>query len=106
MHTKNNEKEFIQALEGVQRRTLAVGEQSMLCNFLLESGAVIPPHHHPNEQIGYLLSGEMSMTIADQERLLRAGDSWAIPGGVVHSVNVLQPSEVVEVFVPIRGDYR
>ncbi|SMD13834.1 cupin domain-containing protein [Sporomusa malonica] len=45
------------------------------------------------------------MTIGDQDYQLAAGDSWAIPGSVEHSVKVLKQVEAIEVFVPVREDY-
>lgn len=37
--------------------------------------------------------------------ILAAGDSYAIPGNVSHSFEVLEGGEVVDVFSPQREDY-
>ncbi|HWR07285.1 cupin domain-containing protein [Sporomusa sp.] len=105
MVIRDTDKQFVSAMPGVQRKTLAVGDKSMVVKFVLVAGAELPRHNHPHEQVGYLITGEMIMTIDDQDYPLVAGDSWAIPGGVAHSVRVLQPIEAIEVFVPIREDY-
>jgi quercetin dioxygenase-like cupin family protein len=33
------------------------------------------------------------------------GDSWAIPGGIEHSAEILADSVAIEVFAPVRSDY-
>lgn len=39
------------------------------------------------------------------ETVLRAGDSYVIPGGVPHSFEVVEGGEVVDVFTPQRENY-
>jgi len=41
---------------------------------------VLPRHKHPHEQIGYLASGRLDLTIGNETRHLGPGDSWCIPG--------------------------
>jgi quercetin dioxygenase-like cupin family protein len=105
MLVKKDAKPYINVVPGVRRRTLAAGEKGLMGQFSLEAGAVIPMHSHPHEQIGYLVYGEIVLTIDGKDFLVEAGDSWAIPGEASHGVRVVKPSEVVEVFVPIREDY-
>jgi quercetin dioxygenase-like cupin family protein len=33
------------------------------------------------------------------------GDSWCIPGGMEHAVEMIEDSVVVEVFSPVREEY-
>lgn len=105
MIVRDSDKNFVEPLTGVKRKTLAVGEKGMLTNFVLLAGAELPCHSHPHEQIGYLIAGDMILTIGDRDYRLTAGDSWAIPGGSQHSVKVLKQIEAIEVFVPVREDY-
>lgn len=97
---------YVRALAGIQRKTLLDGSRTQLVEFKLAAGAVIPAHQHPQEQTGYLLSGHMIMTIAGQDHELAVGDGWTIPGGVQHGVRVLEDSVAIEVFSPVRPDYR
>jgi quercetin dioxygenase-like cupin family protein len=99
-------KGYVSALAGIQRKTLLDGGRTQLVEFKLATGAVIPVHQHAQEQTGYLLSGHMIMTIAGQVHEMGAGDSWTIPGGVEHGVHVLEDSVAIEVFSPVRQDYR
>jgi quercetin dioxygenase-like cupin family protein len=85
----------------------AAGEQMMLSLVEFAPRAVVEPHSHPHEQMGMLLEGELTFTIGGQTRTLRPGDMWRIPGGVVHSaVAGSQPVKALDVFHPIREDYR
>ena len=40
-------------------RTMVHGELTLMAEFEIDAGAVIPIHDHPNEQTGYLLSGRL-----------------------------------------------
>jgi quercetin dioxygenase-like cupin family protein len=73
----------------------------------LAPDAVVPEHHHDNEQVGILLDGSMTFTVGGDEREVRAGSTWAIPPDVPHSV-VAGPAGAVafEIFAPGRDDWR
>jgi quercetin dioxygenase-like cupin family protein len=71
----------------------------------LEKGAVIPPHRHPHEQTGYLISGHMDFLVDGVHHVANPGDCWSIAGEVEHGATALEESVVVEVFSPVRQDY-
>lgn len=98
--------EQIQMKEGLYRRTMAVTDEAMLCEFFLERGAEVPPHNHMNDQVGYVVFGKIEMTIGDVVRVLNPGDSYAIPGGVTHSARALVDTLAIDTFSPPRNDYR
>ncbi|MEW6746166.1 MAG: cupin domain-containing protein [Planctomycetota bacterium] len=105
MITKKSSSGYRGLLEGVHFKALAHGAKTLLCEFHLEKGAVIPMHRHPNEQTGYMVSGRMDFTIGAERFLAEAGDSWSIPPDQEHGVTVLEDSVVLEVFSPVREDY-
>lgn len=83
------------------------GEQMMLSLVEFRPLAVVEPHSHPHEQMGMLLEGELTFTIGGETKTLRPGEMWRIPGGVVHSaVAGDAPVKALDVFHPIREDYR
>ena len=91
---------------GVVLRAIA-GPNLMLSVVHLEPGSIVQDHSHPHEQMGILLEGRVEFTIGGITRLLNPGDMWRIPGGVVHRVKTLdQPSVAIDVFHPVREDYR
>ena len=88
------------------RIAVASGEHLMLSRVQLQPGAVVPEHHHPHEQFGLVLEGEATFTIGGQTRALRAGDYYAIPGGVPHAVlSGPHGSVCLDIFSPPREEY-
>lgn len=105
MFYKKNNDNYKKAFDGVNYKTLAYGGKTSLGEFRLEKESIIPNHNHPQEQTGYMISGEMTFTIDGEVHKVQAGDSWSIPGNVYHSVKVHKDSVVIEVFSPVREDY-
>lgn len=91
--------------KGVDLDSLAVGEKSMVTKMNYVVGNYASVHSHPHEQCGYVISGKYLMTIEENEFILEAGDSYAVPGNTAHSFKVLEAGEVVDVFTPHREDY-
>lgn len=94
--------------KGVSLDSLAVGERSMVTKMNYVRGNFADTHSHPHEQCGYVVSGRYRLIVGAPENtdvVLTAGDSYAIPGGVPHSFEVLDGGEVIDVFTPHREDY-
>jgi quercetin dioxygenase-like cupin family protein len=106
MIISSSQVEPIEMVPGVWRRTLTYGEQVMIVHFFLEEGAVVPPHSHPNEQVGYVVEGEMEMTIGGETFRLQAGDSYLAPANVEHSARAGQRTVALDAFAPPREDYK
>lgn len=105
MFRKANARGYQLALPGIERKTLAYGKHTLLTEFRMRKGSKLPPHVHPHEQTGYLISGRLRLTIAGRKVEVGPGDSWAIPGGARHSAAILADSVAIEVFSPVREDY-
>lgn len=86
-------------------RPLVFEEKTLMCEFKLEKGNILPAHHHPYEQTGYLISGKLKFRIGETCHDAEAGDSWCIPENVEHEVKILEDSVAIELFSPIRPDY-
>ena len=85
----------------------AAGEQMMLSYVELEPGAIVEEHSHPHEQVGILLDGEAHFFVGDEDRVLRPGDMYRIPGGVAHRVVASKHgAKALDIFHPVREDYR
>jgi quercetin dioxygenase-like cupin family protein len=105
MFYKRNNSGYRVLTEGVQRKTLVHGQKTLLCEFRIGGGGLVPFHNHPYEQTGYLVSGHMELIIGDERFDVEPGDSWCIPGDVEHGGEVFEDSVVVEVFSHVREDY-
>jgi quercetin dioxygenase-like cupin family protein len=95
----------VEMLPGLLRRTLVSDERLMICRFDLEAGVKIPPHSHPHDQAGYVVSGRVRLEVEGISRDLGPGDSYCAPSGAVHSALALVRAVVVDTFSPPRDDY-
>ena len=95
----------VEMMAGVLRRTLGHGAQMLLAEFTLAAGSEVPMHSHPHDQVGYVVSGSMELTIHDETRACEEGDSYYIPGDVPHKAFVADGAVVIDVFNPPREDY-
>jgi quercetin dioxygenase-like cupin family protein len=105
MFKKSTSGKHTELLKGVHLKTAVYGEQTLLTEVRMDQGAVIPPHQHPHEQTGYLVSGRMEFLVNGEHIIAQPGDSWNIPGDSEHGATALETSVVVEVFSPVREDY-
>ena len=105
MFGKQSEESYVLAVPGILRKTLVHGDKTLMVEFRLDEGSVLPRHSHPHEQTGYLVSGRMRLTIGDDVYDVHSGDSWCIGGNVAHEALALEESVAVEVFAPVREDY-
>jgi quercetin dioxygenase-like cupin family protein len=96
---------YTEIFPGVQLKTRVFGTKTLLAEFWLKKGNSIPDHQHPYEQTGYLVSGNICLTIGNESFDAAPGDSWCIPSDMKHSVEIKEDSVLVEVFSPVRKDY-
>jgi quercetin dioxygenase-like cupin family protein len=99
------EAKAVEAAPGATRRTLAVGEKTLLVEWTILKGGEVVLHNHEYEQIGYLISGAIDMTIAGETQRLAPGDGYVAPGGTMHGAVAVEDSRIVDVFHPARKDY-
>ncbi|MFC6993128.1 cupin domain-containing protein [Haladaptatus sp. GCM10025707] len=82
------EYEPVGAAEGMQKGVLLSEDQGAphfaIRRFVLDPGASVPKHTNEVEHEQYVLAGEYTVGIGDEEYTVSAGDSLLIPAGVVH----------------------
>ncbi len=105
MFSLPSEAGFTPVLEGIAIKTLVHGEATLLTEFRLTAGSLLPAHAHPHEQTGYLVSGRIRLHIGGKALELAPGAAWCVPPGVEHRAEILEDSVAVEVFSPRREDY-
>lgn len=105
MFKKSGSGKHTELVKGVHLKAAVYGKQTLLTEVRMDPGAIIPPHSHPHEQTGYLVSGQLEFLVDGARIIADPGDSWNIAGAVVHSATALVDSVVVEVFSPVREDY-
>jgi quercetin dioxygenase-like cupin family protein len=93
-------------IQGVFRKTLAYNDSVMLCHFLLEKDAKIPIHNHKEHQIGYVINGKVNFLTENGDFIAKTGDSYVFDSNEKHGAIILEKSEIIEVFHPLREDYK
>lgn len=66
-----------------------------------------PPHSHPHQQTSYVAEGEIIFYCeGEPDQHLKAGDMYAIPSGLKHTVKLLTKKvRLIDSFYPIREDF-
>ena len=105
MFRKKDTGESRQLLEGVDLTTLVHGEKTLMGQFKIAKGSIIPTHSHPHEQTGFMIFGKLRFNVDGEVTDVETGDSWCLPGNIKHSAEALEDSVIIEVFSPVREDY-
>ena len=72
----------------------------------IEADATLPEHSHPHEQIVNMLEGTFELTVDGETFELSAGEVLVIPGGASHSGRAHTECRILDVFSPVREEYR
>ncbi len=105
MFRKNDTGESRQLLEGVDLTTLVHGEKTLMGQFKIAKGSIIPNHSHPHEQTGFMVFGKLRFIVDGEVTDVETGDCWCLHGNIEHSAEALEDSVIIEVFSPVREDY-
>lgn len=105
MFYKANQGGYKIVLPGIKLKTLVYGEKTLFTEFRMDAGSVLPRHAHIHEQTGYLIEGNIRLTIGEQVFEVEKGDCWSIPGNMEHGAEILKDSVAIEVFSPVRDEY-
>lgn len=91
--------------EGVKRKIMTYDSNLMMVKVAFETGGVGAPHSHIHTQMSYVASGEFSIMIGEETRIVRAGDVFYIPSNVWHGAVCEEAGVLVDVFTPMREDF-
>jgi quercetin dioxygenase-like cupin family protein len=72
----------------------------------IETGATLPEHSHPHEQVVNVIEGELEFTMGGEVKNMKPGGVAVVPGNVPHSAKGITDCRVIDVFYPVREDYR
>lgn len=72
----------------------------------MKAGAEVPVHKHVHETIDFIQEGELEMCIGEQSLRLFPGMVVRVPSNTSHSARAATNCKVVNVFYPVRGDFK
>src|SRR3954451_10678391 len=82
------------------------GREAVVARVEVAPGARAGRHTHPGDEISYVLEGESELLVDGQPpRIVKAGESFVIPAGVVHDAHNAGsvPVKLVGVYVVEKG---
>lgn len=85
---------------------IITGDKLQLCLAEIWRPGRYVMHHHPHEQFGYLLRGQLQMVVGDEEKLIEPGDVWYAPPDVEHGGEIVGDENILflDIFHPVRED--
>jgi quercetin dioxygenase-like cupin family protein len=90
---------------GVRLKAIG-GEQVLMCRVRYEPGKHVKRHNHPEaEQLMAIIDGEVTMTIGDETRVMRAGDVAVVNRGIDHELHSEGGVEFFEALAPVPLDH-
>lgn len=81
-------------------------EQMTISYWEIKKASVLPEHAHPHEQISQVMEGQFELTIDGITETMAPGKVAIIPSNVIHSGRALTDCKVMDIFCPVREDYR
>jgi quercetin dioxygenase-like cupin family protein len=92
--------------DGAERRILSYSKRLMLVQFDFGAKVASWEHNHPHEQVGYVVSGEIDVFMEGHAPVrLKAGGSYFIPSNLMHHIETLVPTVLIDCFTPQREDF-
>jgi len=70
------------------------------------AGVQLPEHSHPHEQISRLIKGKFELTVNGETKILTENDIAVIPSNAPHGGKAITESILIDVFHPVREDYK
>ncbi len=102
-----DELDWIVVDENIRRKQIWLDK---LMHVLVEikAGAVAQLHNHPHEQTGYVLRGNVKVTVGEHKAILGPGSLYLVPPLMVHGVTVIGDEDalILDTFTPQREDFK
>jgi quercetin dioxygenase-like cupin family protein len=86
---------------------IIVGENAMMMRLTVQPNVPTPPHSHPHEQMGTLISGAGTLSTREKEVKATVGAAWFLEPHEEHKFETTggEPAVIIETFAPARVDY-
>jgi quercetin dioxygenase-like cupin family protein len=81
-------------------------ENMTLAFWEIKKDSELPLHQHVHEQVATMLEGKFELILDGISHILEPGQVLEIPSGVPHSGRALTECKILDVFSPVREDYK
>ncbi|MGG9961802.1 cupin domain-containing protein [Ferruginibacter sp. SUN106] len=71
-----------------------------------KAGHTVPLHSHVHEQVSYVEEGKMLFIIEGEEFILEAGMAITVAPNLKHGATAITDCKLIDVFNPVREDYK
>ncbi|MES1261557.1 MAG: cupin domain-containing protein [Acidobacteriota bacterium] len=95
----------VEEMSALLTRQVIHTEHLTIARLRLRKGALVPLHHHVNEQVTMLDAGTLRFELEGREVLVKAGEALRIPPNAPHRVEALEDSVCTDLFSPPRADW-
>lgn len=110
----DNPREVFRSLDRIEERELVPGfrvrfvhgESMTVAHWTIRAGSALPSHKHPHEQISQVVEGTFELTVGEETRTLDPGLVAVIASNVEHGGRALTDCRIIDMFSPVRDDYR
>ena len=72
----------------------------------VKAGSEIPLHEHTHEMMVNVLEGMLELTIGTEVKVIQYGEVGVIPSHVPHKAKAITDCRILDVFSPVREDYK
>jgi quercetin dioxygenase-like cupin family protein len=91
---------------GIDRVTMSYNDQNMLCYFYLKQGTGLPLHDHLAIQNGFVVKGKIRFFKENGDSIVvGTGEGYIFDSNEKHGSEILEDSEIIECFTPMRPEY-
>lgn len=97
-----NEKEVVPGVRG----KFFHSKNMTIVYWRIDAGAVMPDHAHPHEQVVNVLEGEFDLIVEGEINPVKPGCVAVVPPDITHGGRANTDCRLIDVFYPVREDYR
>ncbi|MEP7142937.1 MAG: cupin domain-containing protein [Ferruginibacter sp.] len=72
----------------------------------VDAGAVMPIHHHIHEQTSQVLEGQFELMVNGERKIFEPGFVAIIPSNAPHGGVAITACKLLDIFSPVREDYK
>ena len=81
-------------------------ENVTIAHWNIKAGYSLPDHSHVHEMFVNVIEGEFELTVDGEAKILKPGEAAFIPSNVPHSGRSITDCRLIDVFYPVREDYK